>query len=117
MIVVSSHGGYGDLGQYSLKFYNGNTAIVNVHPIVLPPIIDVVCDPFKPVFLPGRVLGQNVVTTSQLNLNTLNTVAKPGNSVVSDSLPTTTSSAKQTPTTFNALDEAFASFGKKLTVF
>lgn len=111
MIVVSSHGEYGDLGQYTLRFSEVNAPLVNTNPVTLPPFIDVVCDPFNPVVLPGRVLGQNLVTNSQLNLAGLATTVKPGKST---GLGTTNivQSSETSSNHFDALDEAFSQFDK-----
>jgi hypothetical protein len=112
MIVVSSHGEYGDLGQYTVRFREVSTPIVNTNPISLPPIIDVVCDPLNPVMLPGRSLGGNLVNTAQLNLVTLANSGKQTGTPAGASLKL--DQTAETPDNFAAIDDAFADFQGKL---
>jgi hypothetical protein len=117
MIVVSSHGDYGDLGQYTLRFNEVNRPLLNTNPVSLPPIIDVICDPLNPVVLPGRTLGQTFVNTSQLNLNSLSVNAKPASNFTTESPKLVTTGVNASSPGLDALDQAFAQFGKKINTF
>jgi hypothetical protein len=117
MIVVSSHGNFGDLGQYTVRFREVTTPIVNTNPISLPPIIDVICDPQNPVVLPGQSLGQTLARISQLNLAGLSAGPPLGGTMPVEPMKLSGASSQKSPTGFAALDEAFAQFGAALGSF
>jgi hypothetical protein len=60
LIMVKSHGEFGDLGQYTLNVSQHSAPLPSAQLYRLPPLIDIVCDPLGPIQHPGLIVSASL---------------------------------------------------------
>ena len=118
IVRVRSHGGYGDLGQYTLFFTQATDVLANTTPIFLPPLTGVGFNPLNPVALAGQdiVQPQLAVTPTlrqqSTNLNAggfnMNLTTSKAKTAVTANVKSLHAAATDAPNPFASLDQAFA---------
>ena len=54
------HGGFGDIGQYTLDVIQAADAPPLVERFTLPPLIDIVCEPLQPIEITGLIVSRDL---------------------------------------------------------
>jgi hypothetical protein len=113
IVRVRSHGGYGDLGQYTLSFFQSTDVIANTTPIFLPPLIGA---SFSPLPLLA-INDQDLVQPQRALTPTLRQQSTNGNVGAFNAKTAVTANVKSLNAAadvrhpFALLDQAFAELG------